>query len=104
MLTDIERQQLEREQKIARLRLFIDEKERLMMAERKTRLPLLVALLTMVIVAYFSSDASAQMRTAFFTHETHGGGLTKQCHYQSLGERYSITVNSVSICPLSIQV
>lgn len=42
--------------------------------------------------------------TAFFSHETYSGGLTKQCHYKYLSERYTITVRSTSICPLTIEV
>ena len=42
--------------------------------------------------------------TAFFSHETWNGGMTKQCHYTYLNEMYTITVNNVSLCPLTIEV
>lgn len=49
-------------------------------------------------------SGSAHAATAFFSHETYSGGLTKQCHYKYLNETYTITVSNVSLCPLSIEV
>ena len=31
-------------------------------------------------------------------------GTTKQCYYEALGSRYTETVSSVALCPLTIQV
>ena len=42
--------------------------------------------------------------TAFLTGEAKTGGMTKQCIYKGLGNTYVITVSSIRICPLSIQV
>jgi hypothetical protein len=48
--------------------------------------------------------SSAYAATAYFSHESNSGGLTKQCHYKYLSEMYSITVRSTKICPLTIEV
>lgn len=42
--------------------------------------------------------------TAFFQYEVQTGGMTKQCVYNYLGSTYTLTVKSISICPLTIQV
>jgi len=31
-------------------------------------------------------------------------GMTKQCIYDGLGNQYTITISSVSLCPLTIDV
>lgn len=47
--------------------------------------------------------AEAQTITAFKTGEA-VSGMTKQCFYSALGNAYTQTVSSVSLCPLTIQV
>lgn len=64
-------------------------------------------LTTIAILCVLLAAAAAQAQytvTAFFSHETNAGGLTKQCHYKYLNEFYSITVSNTEICPLQIQV
>lgn len=46
---------------------------------------------------------SAQTTTAFKTGEQ-TTGMTKQCYYEALGNRYTQTLRSVELCPLSIRV
>jgi O-acetyl-ADP-ribose deacetylase (regulator of RNase III) len=56
-------------------------------------------------VALFSaSEVKAQtMTTAFLTGEQ-TTGMTKQCYYEALGNRYTRTVSSTALCALSIRV
>jgi predicted ABC-type sugar transport system permease subunit len=49
----------------------------------------------------FTSTASAA--TAFLVGEE-TTGMTKQCYYEFAGNRYTRTVQSFQLCPLSIQV
>jgi hypothetical protein len=58
------------------------------------------ALSSFVLLAV--SPANAQI-TAFKTGEMQTG-MTKQCFYDGLGNQYTRTVSSISLCPLSIQV
>jgi hypothetical protein len=57
-----------------------------------------------LIIVLLLVSAPAFAATAFFSHETTGQGMTKQCHYKYLGEMYSITISRVKICPLTIEV
>lgn len=41
---------------------------------------------------------------AFFTHETNTGGQFKQCHYNAMGDTYTISVPAYKLCPLTIDV
>ena len=41
--------------------------------------------------------------TAFKTGER-TTGMTKQCYYTYLGSQYTITINAVGMCPLTIEV
>jgi hypothetical protein len=45
----------------------------------------------------------AQTTTAFKVGEE-TTGMTKQCYYDALGNRYTQTLKSISLCPLSIKV
>jgi len=49
-------------------------------------------------------SAPAWAGTAFFQYEIDTGGMTKQCVYDYLGSTYTITVSTVAMCPMSIQV
>jgi hypothetical protein len=71
------------------------------MKPKNPRWQYLVALAGVLVIAFSAADA--QGRTAYFTHETING-LTKQCHYDYLGEVYSITISVTKLCPLTIQV
>ena len=55
----------------------------------------------LLIVLLLSSPAFAAR--AFYVGETKSG-MTKQCHYEYLGERYSITIANYKLCPMSIEV
>ncbi len=54
-----------------------------------------------ILLALIAGQAIAG--TAFFKYER-TTGMTKQCVYDYLGSEYTITVSSVALCPLSIQV
>lgn len=58
---------------------------------------------TMALLIGLSLSLAAQAGTAFFQYEQITG-LTKQCVYDYLGNRYTITISAVSLCPLTIQV
>jgi len=49
-------------------------------------------------------SVSAFAGTAYFVREIKTGGMTKQCVYEYLGDTYTRTISSASLCPLSIQV
>lgn len=55
-----------------------------------------------LILALLATPAFAG--TAFFQYEINSNGMTKICMYDYLGSPYALTVSSVAICPLSIQV
>ncbi len=50
-----------------------------------------------------SVPTNAQTVTAFKAGE-YQTGMTKQCFYNALGSTHTLTVSSVSLCPLSVQV
>lgn len=56
-----------------------------------------------VVLMALGVPASAQSTTGFKTGEQ-TTGLTKQCIYNALGSTYTVTVSSVTLCPLSIKV
>jgi hypothetical protein len=60
-----------------------------------------------VLIAFLTLAAShstaAQSTTAFKKGEQ-TTGMTKQCYYDALGSGYTITVSSIDLCPLTIQV
>jgi hypothetical protein len=60
-----------------------------------------IAVLGMLLVT--AGQLSGQTVTAFKTGEQ-TTGMTKQCFYEALGSVYTRTINSVALCPLSIQV
>ena len=60
--------------------------------------------ITLALVALFMLAAPAHAGTAFLDYEIDDGGMHKQCVYDYLGERYVITIPSVKLCPLTIQV
>lgn len=41
--------------------------------------------------------------TAYFKYER-TTGMTKQCVYDYLGSKYTITISNIKLCPLSIKV
>lgn len=41
--------------------------------------------------------------TAFLSGELETG-MTKQCFYDYLGSQYTITIDAIRLCPLTIQV
>jgi hypothetical protein len=53
--------------------------------------------------SYNSNSYQTPTITAFKSGEN-VTGLTKQCFYNGLGNTYTRTISSVSLCPLSIQV
>ena len=55
-------------------------------------------------LALMLTASTATAGTAFFVREVQTGGMTKQCVYNYLGNTVVITVPTVSLCPLSIQV
>jgi hypothetical protein len=62
-----------------------------------------LSLVLVVILAIPATSARAQGVTAFKTGEQMTG-TTKQCYYAFGNNRYTETVSSVTLCPLSIQV
>lgn len=67
------------------------------------RVPLAVALLLLALVFAPRNSAWAQTATAFLEGEE-TTGMTKQCFYNALGNGYTVTINSIRLCPLTIQV
>lgn len=64
----------------------------------------LALLLAGVASSFGASKLAAQtVVTAFKTGER-TTGMTKQCFYDALGNEYTRTIQSVQLCPLSIQV
>lgn len=61
------------------------------------------ACVPVAIVSLLSLPAQAQTITAFKTGEA-ATGMSKQCYYNALGNQYTRTISSTSLCPLSIQV
>ena len=55
----------------------------------------------LLVLSLVSVDAFAG--TAFFKYE-YVSGMNKVCVYDHLGSDVAITINSVSLCPLTIQV
>ena len=55
----------------------------------------------LLILLLFTSTAFAA--TAFLVGEE-VTGMTKQCYYEFAGSRYTRTIQSFQLCPLSIQV
>lgn len=55
-------------------------------------------------LAILLGASAAFAGSAFFQYEVNTGGMTKQCVYDYLGSTYTITVSSVSMCPLTIPV
>lgn len=60
-----------------------------------------VALLTLVMALPMA--ARSQTVTAFYKREE-TTGMTKQCIYDALGSMHVLTVSSITLCPLTIQV
>ena len=60
--------------------------------------------ITLALAALFMLAAPAHAGTAFLDYEIDDGGMHKQCVYDYLGERYVITIPSIKLCPLTIQV
>jgi hypothetical protein len=60
-------------------------------------------IIALVIALVAAPAARAQTATAFKTGEQ-TTGTTKQCYYSFAGSRYTETVQSYSLCPLSIEV
>jgi len=62
--------------------------------------------ITLMLAAFLLTVASqpAHAGTAFLDYEIDDGGMHKQCVYDYLGERYVITIPSIKLCPLTIQV
>jgi hypothetical protein len=58
---------------------------------------------TIMIFTALLIAGQAQAGTAFFKYERITG-MTKQCVYDYLGSAYTITLSSVSLCPLTIDV
>jgi hypothetical protein len=56
---------------------------------------------SLITLLLFTSTAFAA--TAFLVGEE-VTGMTKQCYYEFAGSRYTRTVQSFQLCPLSIQV
>lgn len=52
--------------------------------------------------AYSGSNSSGSV-TAFKTGEQ-TTGMTKQCYYSALGQKYTLTLSAVALCPLSVPV
>lgn len=46
---------------------------------------------------------SIVMTLAFLVGE-YQTGMTKQCIYESMGNKYTITISAVKLCPLTIDV
>jgi hypothetical protein len=59
---------------------------------------------TTLLLAAMLLSFSANAGTAFFVREVNTGGMTKQCVYDYLGSTYVITIDSIRLCPLSIEV
>lgn len=58
----------------------------------------------MTATALLLVAASAHAATAFLEYEIDNGGMYKQCVYDYLGEPFVITISSVKLCPLTINV
>ena len=58
----------------------------------------------LLTVAVLSVASGAYAFTAYFKYETRPSGMYKQCVYDYLGEDYVITVSSIKLCPMTIQI
>jgi hypothetical protein len=58
---------------------------------------------TILLIALTLAASAAYAGTAFFKYER-DTGMTKQCVYDYLGNEYTITINVVKICPVTIQI
>ncbi len=56
-----------------------------------------------LLIALSIPFSAAYACTAFFKYETQGT-MQKICYYDHLGDTVAITVSSVKLCPLNIQV
>jgi len=54
-------------------------------------------------VLLLASAAHGQSITAFKSGEMQTG-VTKQCFYNALGSQHTLTISSVELCPLTVQV
>lgn len=72
------------------------------MKNMKTFARTLVALCSGVLLSLNASQARAQA-IGFKTGEVQTG-MTKQCIYNALGSQYTLTIPSVQLCPLNVQV
>ena len=61
------------------------------------------SLVGLALLAVASVTPLTAQVTAFKTGEQ-TTGQTKQCYYEALGNRYTRTINSIRLCPLSIRV
>jgi len=58
---------------------------------------------TILLIAMTLAAGTAYAGTAFLQYERETG-MTKQCVYDYLGDEYTITINVVKLCPLTIRV
>ena len=56
-----------------------------------------------LLIAFFLVTSTAFSATAFLVGEE-VTGMTQQCYYEFAGSRYTRTIQSYQLCPLSIQV
>jgi hypothetical protein len=67
------------------------------------RLPFCLSAVALLFGIGLATPAAAQTVTAFKSGEQ-ATGMTKQCFYNALGNTHVLTVSSVALCPLNIQV
>ena len=56
-----------------------------------------------LLITFLLFTSTAFAATAFKTGEE-VTGMTKQCYYEFAGSKYTRTIKSFELCPLSIQV
>lgn len=63
---------------------------------------LVIAALTMTPTPKHQSPIDTQVAVVCFFTGQRVSGMNKICFYDCMGDRAAMTINSVSICPLSI--
>lgn len=58
---------------------------------------------TAIAILLLGAAYTASAGIAFFQYE-YTTGMTKQCVYDYLGSKYTLTLSSVSLCPLTLEV
>ena len=74
-------------------------------AKHYRRIVLVLWVILVGLIAFvWSVQSEASSQVAFFQYEQHEEGLYKTCVYDLLGEVYTISIESIDPCPITITV